>query len=71
MCKKETRPCHTPLPDVFRKLGPDWLQTFVAIERQQNVVKKEERALTMNSFPVMANFFPLIPFQKGGKVTST
>lgn len=35
------------------------------------MVKEEERTLTMNSFPLMANFFPLIPFQKDGKVTST
>jgi len=35
------------------------------------VVEEEERALTMNSFPLMSNFFSLIPFQKGGKETST
>lgn len=61
-CRRQYDPPTPPpahLTDAFRKLEPDWLQTFVAIKIQQNVVKGEERALTMNSFPLMANFFLL------------
>lgn len=40
------------------------------MKTEQDAVTREERALTRISSPVMANFSPLLPFQKHGKVIS-